>query len=228
MGGAIGLPQACSVALKEWAVTLTALDRGQQVLLLRKGGIHEEGREFRVLHPQFFLYPTYEHQREDLLKPGWHPLLQDVLASPPPPDTILLTHFAQVHKVIEVQDQEKVDALSPFYIWATSYAEKRLHWKPRKPLSVLLVRVFRLAAPQAIPFLPAYAGCKSWVPLQTPGRGHPSPRRRSLPATGRPGGSGPRSGPGDLLRRLMCVGLITNRSEGPSPPRPKGRAGYPD
>ena len=62
------LPSRCQIALKEWAVTVQALAQGRQVLLLRKGGIHEEGKDFRVVHPEFLLYPTYEHQREDLLK----------------------------------------------------------------------------------------------------------------------------------------------------------------
>ena len=64
------LPDRCQIALKEWAVTVQALARGEQILLLRKGGIHEEGKDFRVIHPEFLLYSTYEHQREDLLKPG--------------------------------------------------------------------------------------------------------------------------------------------------------------
>ena len=37
-------------------------------LLLRKGGIREEHREFRVEHPEFLLFPTFEHQRADLIK----------------------------------------------------------------------------------------------------------------------------------------------------------------
>ena len=36
------LPDHCQIALKEWAVTVQALARGEQILLLRKGGIHED------------------------------------------------------------------------------------------------------------------------------------------------------------------------------------------
>ena len=56
-------------ALKEWAVAIRAIDRGQQIVLLRKGGIRE--KEFKVEHENLFLYPTYEHQEEDLLKPEY-------------------------------------------------------------------------------------------------------------------------------------------------------------
>lgn len=56
---AVFLPSRCRVALKEWAVTPRALDQGEQVLLLRKGVIHEEGKEFRVVHPEFLIHPTH-------------------------------------------------------------------------------------------------------------------------------------------------------------------------
>lgn len=39
---------ADGLALKEWAVAIRALDAGDQILLLRKGGIVEETKDFRV------------------------------------------------------------------------------------------------------------------------------------------------------------------------------------
>ena len=103
------LPDRCQIALKEWAITVEALAQGQQILLLRKGGIHEEGKDFRVIHPEFLLYPTYEHQREDLLKPGHQTALAQLLADSPRNDTITFSHWARVEEVIEVEDQNKVD-----------------------------------------------------------------------------------------------------------------------
>ena len=38
----------CRIALKEWAVAVKALDRGEQIMLLRKGGIREEGKDFVI------------------------------------------------------------------------------------------------------------------------------------------------------------------------------------
>ena len=159
------LPDRCQIALKEWAVTVRALAEGQQILLLRKGGIHEEGKDFRVIHPQFLLYPTYEHQREDLLKPEYQPTLTRLLADTPRSDTITFSYWAKVEEVIEVEDQEKVDDLSPHYIWSNAYAQSRLHWKPMLPLSVMLLRVYRLEQPVSVPFLPEYGGCTSWVEI---------------------------------------------------------------
>ena len=47
------LPDNCQMALKEWAITIEALAQGDQVLLLRKGGIHEDGKDFRIIHREF-------------------------------------------------------------------------------------------------------------------------------------------------------------------------------
>ena len=152
-------------ALKEWAVTVDALAQGQQILLLRKGGIHEESKDFRVIHPEFLLYPTYEHQREDLLKESHHPHLKTLLAQEHNPNEIRFTHWAKVEELMEVSQQEPVDALSPHYIWTNSYAQSRLHWKPMVPLSVMLLRVYQLEQPAAVPFLPEYQGCTSWVDI---------------------------------------------------------------
>ncbi len=159
------LPDHCQMALKEWAVTVKALAQGRQVLLLRKGGIHEEGKDFQVIHPQFLLYPTYEHQREDLLKPEYQPSLSRLLSESPPGGTITFTHWTQVAEVIEVSEQEKVDNLSPHYIWTDAYAQSRLRWKPMLPLSVMLLRVYRMEGPFSVPLIPEYGGCTSWVDI---------------------------------------------------------------
>ena len=156
-------------ALKEWAVTIRALDQGEQVLLLRKGGIRE--KEFKIQHDEFLFYPTYEHQKSDLLKPEYQQDLVETLApwggvvpSASPPE-VTFTHYAQVDEVMETMDPQAVEALSPHYIWTTGYAEKRLYWRPFKPLEVIFVRVFRLAQPARVPVTPYFLGCKSWVDL---------------------------------------------------------------
>ena len=158
----------CKVALKEWAVAVRELAAGRQVVLLRKGGIREPGKEFRVVHPEFLLFPTYEHQREELIKPEYHASLRQLLAEAPRSDTVTMAYLARVAEAIEVTDQRQVDALAPHHLWTNDYAQKRLHWKPRKPLHVLLVRLYRLERPHRVPVLPEYAGCTSWVELAEP------------------------------------------------------------
>jgi len=157
-------------ALKEWAVTIKALDEGKQILLLRKGGIRE--KEFKLEHEEFILYPSYEHQKKELIKPEYLPDIRATWApwggeAPTEPlSSVTFTHLARVKDVIEITDRAKVEALSPYYIWTTEYAEKRHYWRPRKPLEVLLLHTFRLERPLIVPVSPYYAGCKSWVDME--------------------------------------------------------------
>src|SRR5918997_6750044 len=67
------------VALKEWAVTVRALAEGEQLLTLRKGGIREENKHFEIEHDRFFLYPTFDHQRTDLVRESHRPELERAL-----------------------------------------------------------------------------------------------------------------------------------------------------
>ena len=157
------LPSNCQMALKEWAITVEAMAQGDQVLLLRKGGIHEDGKNFRVIHREFLFYPTYLHQKEDLLQPAHQPALRKMLEQPQDDRKITFSYWAKAEEVLEISDQEKVDNLEPHYIWTTAYAQSRLHWKPMLPLSVMLLRVYKLEKPVTVPYLPEYGGCTSWV-----------------------------------------------------------------
>ncbi|MCS7277072.1 MAG: DUF1802 family protein [Dehalococcoidia bacterium] len=150
-------------ALKEWAVTVKALAEGRQLLVMRKGGIRE--KRFDVDFESFYLYPTYEHQAPELLKPEFLPNLEETLRAAPPPETLLVPCWAQVTDLYELREEEHVLALSPYHIWADEYLLKRLHWRPKQPLTVMLLRVYRLERPVALPLLPEYVGCFSWVDL---------------------------------------------------------------
>ena len=55
-------PPKTDVALKEWDAVCTALADGAQILLIRKGGIHEKRQRFQFEHDAFWIYPTFAHQ----------------------------------------------------------------------------------------------------------------------------------------------------------------------
>jgi hypothetical protein len=61
----------CHYALKEWSVTVDSLLAGRQILLLRKGGIHEQHNGFHLEHRRFFLFPTHVHQSLHTLHPSF-------------------------------------------------------------------------------------------------------------------------------------------------------------
>ena len=159
------LPPISDLALKEWAVAVKTLGRGEQIVILRKGGIHREDRDFRLVHPEFLLYPTYEHQRAELIKSDHHPALDQTLRENDIDGLVDLTYFCQVTDRFEIREEAALDTISEFHMWTEDYANKRLHWRPSQPLTVALLRVYELQQPQALPVLPEYSGCKSWVEL---------------------------------------------------------------
>lgn len=154
-------------ALKEWAVATDALERGETIVLLRKGGIREDGKHFRVAHDEVLLYPTYEHQQGHLLKPRYVDQVTPV-ASGWHPETVRIGAWAQITDIFQVSEQETVEALLPHHIWNAQFAAERFGWKPRFPLYVLLLRTYKLAQEHVIPYRAEYGGCKSWIDLAEP------------------------------------------------------------
>ena len=77
----------------------------------------------------------------------------------------MIRAWAEVTDHFTVTDRRVVDALSPFYIWTPDYAEKRLNWKRRHPLHVLLLRVHRIPRPVTVRVRDEYHGCRSWVEI---------------------------------------------------------------
>jgi hypothetical protein len=153
-------------ALKEWASAIKALEKGRQVMVMRKGGIVEETKRFELKSPAFYLYPTYEHQRKELIKSSDHFYVDESLAEwVPEASTIRLTAYAEVTQDLEIRDQEMLDRLLDFHMWTADFAEDRLKWKRKDPLHVLILRVYRLKEPMEIPVLPEYNGCRSWISI---------------------------------------------------------------
>ncbi len=153
------------VAFKEWAAVCRALAEGRQSLILRKGGIAEQGGTFRPEHERFWLYPTYFHEQQRKgLKPEFVPLIDAAEADRPPPGVLRLTYFAEVTGVRFIDRLEDALALDPLHVWSEETVRQRFHY--RAPgLYVLAVRVFRSRSPAELPENPAYAGCKTWVEL---------------------------------------------------------------
>lgn len=157
------------IALKEWAVAVNALLDGQQILIMRKGGIVEETRDFQVESHDFYLYPTYEHQKKELMKDEFKDEIDRTLVGWSLENTtVKLTAYAEVAEDIEVIDQEELNKLAPFHTWTDQFAEERLKWKKKNPLHVLLLRVYKLEQPVEINIAPEYLGCKSWVEIAEP------------------------------------------------------------
>jgi hypothetical protein len=163
-------------SLKEWAVAVEALERGETALVVRKGGIREKA--FAVPQARFLFFKSYEHQNPEQLKPLYHDLLRSI---PQRRDDgpVIFTSFAEVYGAYEVSEAAELEALDPFHIWTPEYAESRLKWRPKKPLTVLVLRTYLLPEPVRFEYRTEYGGCKSWIELEKP-----VPAAGSRPALG--------------------------------------------
>jgi hypothetical protein len=155
------------VALKEWAVTVRALAEGEQLITLRKGGIREENKHFEIEHDRFFLYPTFDRALEEGVWPDNEPPAEALIREGgiAQPERVRIRAWAEVAASYLITDRRAIDALSPYYIWTTDYAEKRLAWKRRHPLHVMLLRTYRIPRPVTVKVRPEYHGCRSWLEL---------------------------------------------------------------
>jgi hypothetical protein len=151
-------------ALKEWAVVCHALLEGEQIVDLRKGGLHEPGRHFGVDATRAWLYPTVEHQKPELLKAAYRHWI-DLAPGASVGEPIVLHGFVDIVETHTITEPEVLDALDGKVIWPDDYAASRLSWKHRDPLWVLVLRAHRLAEPITVAWSDEYGGCTSWVDL---------------------------------------------------------------
>ncbi|MEX0874381.1 MAG: DUF1802 family protein [Actinomycetota bacterium] len=153
-------------ALKEWAVVCRALEIGRQSVLLRKGGIIEETRDFSLVERRFLLFPTYEHQEEASVQGPFRAWFQQTLDDRPAENIVRISSWAEVTDLFLTHDLDAVLELAGLYAWSEDYIRMRMAYKSRKPMNIVVVRASTLPEPVDLPVLEHFAGCKSWVPLE--------------------------------------------------------------
>lgn len=150
-------------AFKEWAVVVDALARGEQIVILRKGGIHEGRGGFQVGHERFLLFPTRFHQQADSVVPEARTRSGEVMASLPGENTLRLEHYAEIVEWRELDSLKAAHRLRGQHVWKDAVIEQRFEWGRSQGVYALAVRVHRLAQPVELPMLKEYGGCKSWI-----------------------------------------------------------------
>jgi hypothetical protein len=161
-----------SAALKEWAVICKALEDGRQVLLLRKGGIMEYRQGFQMRHITFFLYPTFEHQSRDFIQDDYAEKFEMIMHGQPSVGKNTMTSYASSVTVKQITDSSLLSSLRKYHIWNDNYVNQRMNYNPKKPLSVVLLRVYKID-PIEVDVKPEWLGCKSWIPIESiPAQSH--------------------------------------------------------
>lgn len=152
------------LALKEWATVVKALESGDQTVLLRKGGILEAASGFVIDSKQFLLFPTFEHQSLENIKPQFHRYLDIVKNDKPQEGENVITSYAEVLAEADMTSEEKIAKLSKFHIWSDSYVKARRGWMPQKALKAVFLRIHKIPRTN-IPLKTEYQGCKSWIDI---------------------------------------------------------------
>ena len=162
------LATECRMALKEWATVLEAMARGEQLVLIRKGGLIEPGSGFELQANTFVFYPTFEHQAVNYLRPPYRAYFDEALRRRAAEGQVRVELCGVAVSSVSSHDPDLVERLSPTHIYNQAFLTQRLKWQPQQPLTIVVVQAFRLAHALTLNVLPHYAGCKSWVGLGAP------------------------------------------------------------
>jgi len=149
-------------SLKEWAVIVSALESGDQTIILRKGGILDVESGFRIESKKFLLYPTQEHQERSHIKPRFFKYLEDVKSNPTKEGFNRITSYAEVLEETNVSSDEIIKKLSAYHILSESYIRERRNWQPEKPMRIAFLKICKIP-PFNTPVKSEYQGCKSWI-----------------------------------------------------------------
>lgn len=152
-------------ALKEWAVLVDAMARGEIVAMIRKGGIREQRAGFSVRHERFLFYPTFFHEKANELAPRYAAGLETSHARKPEAGTIRVEYVADVVGLWAVTELETLRAIEGEHGMAWGAVESRFHYKNKPGVQVIAVRVSKLPEPVVVPETRRYLGCVSWVEL---------------------------------------------------------------
>jgi hypothetical protein len=162
------MSEETSSALKEWAIVCRALTDGRQIVLIRKGGILEVKDGFEVTHRNFWLFPTFVHQKTTDLVPAVHEEFRTSQAVQPPPGVLPVQLHATVTDAIQVGDLERLRRLEGRHILSWDCVASRFHYRNKPGVYLLVVRVHRRPEPVQLENRPWYDGCVSWVELDQP------------------------------------------------------------
>jgi hypothetical protein len=148
-----------SAGLKEWAMVCEAMGRGEQSVILRKGGIAEGRAGFAFRHSEFFLFPTYFHEQIERVR------IKGAEIPKARKGEIEIRFFARVIAATHIASVETAAALEPLHVLQPSVVRERFDYDKAPGLHVALVRAFRLAPNWVFSDAPKYGGCRSWVTL---------------------------------------------------------------
>ena len=143
-----------------------ALGSGEQIVILRKGGIAEGDGGFRAEHDRFWLFPTRFHQQSEGVIESARGRFEKLQWSAE--DILKIEFGVEVVEARQLASLDQSKCLAGQHIWREEVIVDRFDWGREQGIYAMAVRVQRLPEPMELPMFESYGGCKSWVELEPP------------------------------------------------------------
>lgn len=159
-----------AVAFKEWISICEALGRGQQDVIIRKGGIHEGKGGFEFIHKEFDLFPTLFHKQAELVTGD----AQQWLPETPKKvwdvgELVLIQYRCRVLRSELLTDWQQVLELEGRHVYAEALLRERFDWEGKGMatgcINVAYVETEVLDKPIEVSYSKAHGGCRSWLDI---------------------------------------------------------------
>jgi hypothetical protein len=158
-------PQQRLVAFKEWQIVAQAMVRGEQTVILRKGGISEGRTGFQWLHDRFFLFPSLFHEQINRVKPNPNGSKRTLETLAQVDGRITFDVYIEALSTGLITDWEEVRRLDPFHIWSEATIRERFEWGDKPGISYAVVQPYLLKEPLFLEDRDSFGGCRSWLSL---------------------------------------------------------------
>lgn len=152
-----------SSLLKEKALIIHLLSKGDITLIIRKGGKDDPAGQLLNESDTFFLVPSYRHSDPAIFAKEFHRDIEKIKLTPDK-DTITISSFARIEKAIIIKDKSKLNSLYGWHGYSREEAERMFNYK-ESLVYLYLLRIYNLKDPLILPKPEDYSGCKSLVPL---------------------------------------------------------------
>ena len=153
------------IAFKEWLIVVDALGRGEQIIVLRKGGLGEGREGFKAEHSRFLLFPTLFHQQRESVVSSAQLRFDEMTSSLALKDCVRIEFFCELAAWERLDSLAAAERLRSQHIWREEVIAERFDWGNERNILALAVRAFRLPEVVELPMLEHYRGCKSWITL---------------------------------------------------------------
>ena len=150
---------------------------------LRKGGIREPNKHFEVEHDRFFLYPTFDHQRRDLVRESHQPELRRALeegvwaeGEPPAqaltqdggihqPERVRIRAWAEVAGVLDGDGPSRGRGAVAVLCVDAGLRREAPVLEASPSANVLLLRTYRIPRPVTVKVRDDHGGCRSFLEI---------------------------------------------------------------